>query len=294
MDCDQLKYFQALSSICSFTKAADELTLSQSALSRSILRLEEELGVPLFERKSRGVILNQYGKIFLKRVNQALLEIDEAKQEINNMIDPSHGSISLAFIQPLGSSFIPDLIGAFQKQESGIRFHLTQDTSNKILNLIESGEIDVGFCLSQEPIKDLSSFLIMNQELFLIVNKDHILADKREVDLCEVADDPFVLYKPETSLHDVIDKFCHEAGFHPSMSFEAFDEKIVAGLVGAKLGVSLIPFIPGLDMQKVSLIHVHKPDCLIGIQMVYRTNGYTSPALKHFISYVENAAYLKK
>ena len=292
MDCNQLKYFQTLASTCSFTNASDKLALSESALSRSISRLEQELGVPLFQRKSRGVVLNSYGKIFLRYVDRALWEIDEAKQEINNMIDPSHGSISLAFIQTLGSSFIPDLIGAFQKQESGIRFHLTQDTSNKILNRIESGEIDVGFCLSQEPIKNLSFFPIMNLELFLIVNKDHILADKREVDLCEVADDPFVLYKPETSLHDVIDKFCQDAGFHPSMSFEAFDERIVAGLVGAKLGVSLIPFIPGLDMQKVSLIHVHKPNCLVGIQMVYRTNGYMSPALKHFISYVENATCL--
>lgn len=288
MDCNQLKYFQTLASICSFTNASDKLDLSESALSRSISRLEQELGVPLFQRKSRGVVLNSYGKIFLRYVDRALWEIDEAKQEISNMIDPSHGSISLAFIQTLGSSFIPDLIGAFQKQEPGIRFHLTQDTSNKILNQIESGEIDAGFCLSQEPIKNLSSFPIMNQELFLIVNKDHILADKREVDLCEVADEPFVLYKPETSLHDVIDGFCHDAGFHPSMSFEAFDERIVAGLVGAKFGVSLIPFIPGLDMQKVALIHVHKPHCLVGIQMVYRANGYMSPALKHFISYVEN------
>ena len=69
MDEHQLKYFQTLSSICSFTRAADELSLSQSALSRSISRLEEELGVPLFERKSRGIILNRYGKIFLKHAD---------------------------------------------------------------------------------------------------------------------------------------------------------------------------------------------------------------------------------
>lgn len=287
MDLHQLKYFQTLADIQNFTKAADELVLSQSALSRSILRLEEELGIPLFERKSRGVVLNQYGKIFLEHVNRSLCEIDEAKLEINNIVDPFHGTIPLAFIQPLGSNFIPDLISAFQNQEPGIRFHLTQDTSNKIIELIESAEIDVGFCASQESIKDLSYFPIMNQELFLIVNKDHRLAYKTQVDLCEVANDPFILYKPETSLHDMIEKLCHDAGFHPKMSFEAFDERTVAGLVGAKLGVALIPFIPGLDMQKVSLIHVCKPRCLIEIQMVYRTNGYVSPALTHFKEYIE-------
>lgn len=288
MDWHQLKYFQKLADIQNFTKAADELVLSQSALSRSILKLENEIGIPLFERKSRGVVLNQYGKIFLEHINRALWEIDEAKKEINNIVDPFHGSIQLAFIQPLGSNFIPDLISGFQKQKPGIRLLLTQDTSNKILDMIESAEIDVGFCAPKEIIKNLSSFTIMKQELFLIVNKDHRLADKMQVDLCEVANDPFILYKTETSLHDVTEKLCHDAGFHPKKSFEAFDERTVAGLVGANLGVALSPFIPGLDMQKVSLIHVRKPHCLIEIQMVYPTNGYVSPALKHFKSYVEN------
>ena len=66
MDFDQLFYFQTVAKYKSFTKASEELNLSQPALSRSILRLEEEIGVPLFERKSRGVVLNQYGKVFLK------------------------------------------------------------------------------------------------------------------------------------------------------------------------------------------------------------------------------------
>ena len=291
MDCNQLKYFQTLSSICNFTRAADELTLSQSALSRSISRLEDELGVPLFERKSHGVILNQYGKIFLKHANQALREIDKAKLEINNMVDPFHGNISLGFIQTLGSSFVPNLISEFQKQKSGIGFQLTQDTSKKILSQIESAEIDVGFCAPQEPIKNLSSFPIMTEELFLIVHKDHWLADKEEVDLCEVATDPFVLYRPETALHDVVQNLCFNAGFHPTMSFEAFEERTIAGLVGAKFGVALVPFLPGLDMQKVSLIHVHSPNCLVKIQMVWRTDGYMSPALASFKSYVENTIH---
>ena len=212
MDWHQLKFFQTLASINNFTKTADELSLSQSALSRSISRLEEELGVPLFERKSRGVVLNRYGEIFLKHVNQAMSEIAEAKQEINNMVDPFHGTIALAFIQPLGSSFIPDLIGEFQNETPEIRFQLTQDTTKIILSKIESAEIDVGFCSPQESHENLSTFPIMNQELFLIVHKDHRLAGTEQVDLCEVANDPFIFYRPESALHDVIEGLCHNAG----------------------------------------------------------------------------------
>ena len=288
MDWHQLNYFQTLAGIGNFSKAAEELVLSQSALSRSISRLEEEIGVPLFERKSRGVTLNRYGEVFLKHVNRAMGEIDEAKQEINNMINPFHGTLSLAFIQPLGSSFIPELISEFQKQTPEIKFQLTQNTTKKILSQIESAEIDVGFCSLQEPQENIASFPIMNQELFLIVHKDHKLAHREEADLCEVADDPFVLYRPETSLHDVIEKLCHDAGFHPKRSFEAFEERTVAGLVGAKFGVALIPLVPGLDMEKVSLIRVREPRCLIEIQMIWRSKGYISPAVRHFKTYVES------
>ncbi|MFJ7975833.1 LysR family transcriptional regulator [Peribacillus sp. NPDC096379] len=287
MDWHQLKYFQTLANIGNFTRASVELVLSQPALSRSISRLEEEIGVPLFERKSRGVILNKYGEIFLQHANRALSEIDAAKQEINDLINPLHGTISLAFIQTLGSSFVPELISAFQKEASGINFQLYQHATSKILSQLASTEIDIGFCSPQEPLENLSSIPIVKNELFLIVPVNHRLAGTDEIDLCEVANDPFVLFKPETAMHDVIERLCHEAGFHPKMAFEGFEERIVAGLVGAKFGVALIPFIPGLDKKKISLIRIRKPQSVRVIQMVWRTNGYMPPAVERFKTFVE-------
>lgn len=287
MDWHQLKYFQTLANIGNFTRASVELALSQPALSRSISRLEEEIGVPLFERKSRGVILNKYGEIFLQHANRALSEIDAAKQEINDLINPLHGTISLAFIQTLGSSFVPELISAFQKEAAGINFQLYQHATSKIISQLVSTEIDIGFCSPQEPLENLSSIPIVKNELFLIVPVNHRLAGTDEIDLCEVADDPFVLFKPETAMHDVIERLCHEAGFHPKMSFEGFEERIVAGLVGAEFGVALIPFIPGLDKKKISLIRIRKPQSVRVIQMVWGTNGYMPPAVERFKTFVE-------
>ena len=288
MDWHQLKYFQTLANVENFTKASIELVLSQPALSRSISRLEEEIGVPLFERKSRGVILNNYGQIFLKHANRALSEIEEAKQEIHDLVNPHHGTISLAFIQTLGSSFVPELISSFQKEYPDIRFQLYQHATSKILKQLESAEIDIGFCSPQEPIEHLSSIPIVKDELFLIVPIDHRLAGVEEVDLAEVAHDPFVLFKPETAVREVTERLCHEAGFHPKMSFEGFEESTVAGLVGAKFGVALIPFTPGLDRNKISLIRIRKPHSVREIRMVWRTDGYMSPAVERFRFFVEN------
>jgi DNA-binding transcriptional LysR family regulator len=290
MDFDQLFYFQIVAKHKSLTKASEELNLSQPALSRSILRLEEEIGVPLFERKSRGVVLNQYGKVFLIHANQVLSEMKEAKQTIHDMVDPHHGTISLAFIQTLGSSFVPDLISEFQKEFPSIQFQLSQNISSKILKEIHAANIDIGFCSPLAPHEGLCSIPVLSEELFLIVPAVHRLAGKERVSLSEVADDPFIFFKPKTALHDLILNLCNEAGFMPRKVFEGYEERTVSDLVGANLGVAIVPFIPNLDESKISMVRVQSPKCFRVIQMVWRWNGYMSPAVLNFKEFVEKRA----
>jgi len=287
VDWDQLHYFKVLAKTNSFTHASNELNLSQPALSRSISRLEEEVGVPLFERKSRGVQLNQYGQIFLEHTNRALSELTEAKQKINDMVDPSHGTIHIAFVQTLSSSYVPDLISRFHEKYPGIQFQLSQNITRKILNEIHSAKINIGFCSPQEPYPQLSSIPIRKEELVLIVPKNHRLAGKESVQLHEVAEDPFIFFKPGTALYVLIENLCHQSGFDPKKTFEGFEERTVADLVGANLGVALIPRFSGLDTEKVSVIHVENPECYRTIEMVWKTNGYMSPAVSNFIKFVE-------
>jgi DNA-binding transcriptional LysR family regulator len=290
MDFDQLLNFQIVAKQKSFTKASEELNLSQPALSRSILRLEEEVGVPLLERKSRGVVLNQYGKVFLETVNQVLSNMKETKQTIHDMVDPLHGNISLAFIQTLGSSFVPDLISEFQKEFPNIQFQLSQNISSKILKEIHDANIDIGFCSPLEPHEGLCSIPVLSEELFLIVPAAHRLAGKEMVNLSEVADDPFIFFKPQTALHDLIHNLCNEAGFLPRKVFEGYEERTVSDLVGANLGVAIVPYLPNLDESKISMVHVQSPKCFRVIQMVWRLNGYMSPAVTNFKGFVEKRA----
>ncbi|MDH4616931.1 LysR family transcriptional regulator [Brevibacillus sp. AY1] len=296
MEWQQLEYFQTLARVQNFTRAADELALTQSALSRSIAKLEEEMGVPLFERKVRGVVLNRYGEILLPYVNRAMQEITLAKQEIKDLDDPYNGSISLAFIHTLGSSFVPDLIGVFREKFPGIEFALTQDSTRKIMNLLEAGEIELGFCSPNEQMKNkhIEAVAAMEEQLFLIVPKNHRLADRTEVYLREVADEPFVSYKHESGIREVIDNLCQQAGFKPKVTFEGVGDATIAGFVAANFGVALIPFIPGLDMDKLSILTVADPNCKRTIQMVWRSDRYMSPALEQFKRFIEESQKLIK
>ncbi len=115
MEWNQLQYFQVMARLQHFTRAAETLLISQPALSRSISRLEEELGVTLFDRQGHTVTLNRYGQVFLNRVNCAMQEISEGIKEIQHLVDPSKGSVSLGFVHSQGSNLVPDLLGLFRK-----------------------------------------------------------------------------------------------------------------------------------------------------------------------------------
>nr|WP_223435832.1 LysR family transcriptional regulator [Metabacillus dongyingensis] len=115
MDWHQINYFQTVAQVQHITRAADLLSISQPALSRSILKLEDELGVQLFDRKGRNIYLNRYGRMFLNRVEQSIKQIEIGKQEIWDEIHPDNGTISLSFLPSLGINVVPNIISTFQK-----------------------------------------------------------------------------------------------------------------------------------------------------------------------------------
>ncbi|MDA8335612.1 MAG: LysR family transcriptional regulator [Peptococcaceae bacterium] len=146
MEWQHLEYFQTVAREQHFTRAAGKLSLSQPALSRAIARLAEEPGVPLFERKGRTVSLNRYGELFLVRVNRALAEITGGKKEIQELVNPESGQVSLAHLHTLGTNLIPTLLGSFRRRYPRVTFRLHQDNTEPILDMLDGGKIDFGLC----------------------------------------------------------------------------------------------------------------------------------------------------
>jgi DNA-binding transcriptional LysR family regulator len=294
MDLHQLYNFLVLSEVKNVTKAAKTLSLTQSELSKSIARLEEEMGVPLFERNPRGVILNQYGIVFLEYAERAIKEMRDAQNKIKEMIDPEKGVISIGFIPSLRPKFIPNLIHLFSKRNPNVQFRLSQEPTQRLIKQLISTEIDLAFCSPQPDIENVNSFPIINEELFLIVPKKHTLAGRKNIDLSEVSEERFVHYQSGLPLKSVIDEYCQQAGFLPKIEIEGSEDEIVAGLVAANCGVALIPLTPGIDKSKVSILRVKKPTCRRTIEMLWRTNGYMSPTVKQLKYYItENISLLK-
>jgi DNA-binding transcriptional LysR family regulator len=286
MEWTQFQYFQTVAQLQHFTKAAEVLSISQPALSRSIARLEEELGVPLFERQGRTIALNTYGKIFLNRVNRAIQEIDLGQQEIQDLLDPLKGSVSLGFINSQGSNLIPNLLGLFRQSFPEIRFMLYQNVTNRVLDQLEAGEIDFCFCAKPLARENIRWIQLFTEEIILIVPKGHPLAQRKAVKLKELREESFIAFKKKLSLGEIIDQIFQEAGITPKVTFEVEEAGTVAGLVAAKLGIALIPKLRTVEIEEIAQIHVAEPKCQRVIGIAWVEGRYLSPAARHFQEFV--------
>lgn len=285
MELNQLQYFQMVARLQHFTHAAEALSLSQPALSRSIARLEEELGVPLFDRQGRSVILNSYGQLFLNRVNRVFQEIELAHHELQNILDPLTGTVSLGFIHSQGSNLVPDLLGSFRKTFPQIHFKLFQNITQIILNMLEHGEIELCFC-SQPSRESIHWFKLFSEEIVLIVPKDHPLAAQESVPLRDLAAEPFIVFKEELSLGEIVFQLFERAGFIPKVTFEGEELGTVAGLVAANLGIALIPKSKVTENSNITVVHISEPKCERVIGMAWVENRYLSPAAENFKNFV--------
>lgn len=287
MEIQQLEYFKVVAEMQHMTQAAERLNISQPALSKSISNIESVIGVPLFDRQGRSIILNRYGKLFLESVEIILNEYDKAKQEIGSLVMPGFGEVALGFIHTLGMEVVPELMANVPQQYPNMRFTLTQASSYNLLRGLEEGNMDL--CLSQKLISkmiELEWTELWSEELFVIVPKQHEFANREFIRLEEIKDEPFISIKRGNALRHIVDKLFKQAGITMNETFSGEEMHTVAGFVGAGLGVSLIPNIKGINEYNVSKIRVSEPICerKIGVSSV--KGRYLSPAAQQFKNYL--------
>ncbi|CAA7599654.1 Transcription regulator HTH, LysR [Acididesulfobacillus acetoxydans] len=286
MEWNQLHYFQTVAQLQHFTQAAEAMSISQPALSRSMARLEDELGVPLFERQGRRVALSSYGQIFLKRVNRALQEISLGQQELQNLLDPFKGSVALGFIHSQGSNLVPDLLGLFRQKFPHVRFQLYQNTAHRLLESLEAADIDFCFCSQPSAHEHIRWARLFTEEIVLIVPAGHPLAGRAFVTLAELAGEPFILFKKDVSLGEIIYGLCREAGFTPKATFEGEEVGTVSGLVAAKLGIALVPRNRAAENTGIVQVPISRPKCQRVIGIAWIEERHLTPAAQHFREFV--------
>lgn len=288
MELQQLKYFQTVARLGHMTRAAEELYVSQPSLSRSIARLEQELGAPLFDRQGRRIRLNQYGQVLLRRVEFAFEDLERARREIADLMGPEQGMVTLSVLRSCGMHLLPSLLSAFRRIYPHIRFQLfqeAQDANFSILRQIEEGEIDLCLCPPphEEPIR-VEWQPVMIDKLVLAVPQAHRLAERGRIQLAEVASEPFLCLHAGTGFRSLTDSICQQAGFGPDIVMEVDEFTIAWEVVAAGDGVAILPeqLWQNATTSAPALLHLEdqSPQWVIGI--AWNEGRYLSRAARLF------------
>ncbi|MCQ4082512.1 LysR family transcriptional regulator [Streptomyces sp. RB6PN25] len=223
------------------TRAAQDLGVPQSTLSRAMVRLEADLGVTLFARHGRNVSLTPAGRTFLHSVERALDGIERAAEAVRADADPASGRVAFGFLHTLGPETVPGLVSEFRSHHPRVRFQLVQNYAEAMLERLRTGQLDL--CLTA-PLPDAPDLVVRpldEQRLRLVVPDGHRLAARKRVRLAEAADEVFVTLEPGYGLRRITDELCAQAGFTPTVAFEGEEAETLRGLVAAGLGVALLP-----------------------------------------------------
>lgn len=239
MELEQLRYFVRAAEAENFTRAAVQVGLSQPALSRSIARLEEELGQPLFERQSRKVVLTDAGRLLLDRAATILLMVDDVKAEISD--DGQSGKVRVGAIPTIAPYFLPERLRSFHRKFPRAQTIVLEDTTEPLLKKLVNGEIDLAIGALPIGVKYVEVEALFEEELLLVTGSDHPLARKKSVSVADVAEQPFILLGEAHCLSDNVESFCRQQSFHPVTVERTTQLSMVQELVALGHGVSLVP-----------------------------------------------------
>lgn len=295
MELLQLQYFLTVARMEHVTEAARSLHVTQSSLSKTIQRLEEDLGVPLFDRTGRKLRLNEFGSKFLCRVERALFELEQGKLELRDLSNPEHGTLELAVTT---ASTLPNILREFRKKRPDIQFHVQMLATQEMVTLLHRGEVD--FCLSSPPVQDddIECQIVFIDPILVAVPRGHRLADRSSVSLTELKDESFVGVKKGYGTRDLVDAICESAGFAPTYVYEGDEPARLIQLVEAEIGIAFIPSTARDSREQISYLRVENHELVREIALLWHKSRYISRAAQEFrevvVDYFEDVCKLER
>lgn len=239
MELDQMRYFLRVAGRGNFTRAAEDLGISQPALSRSIQKLEEELGQPVFQRKSRSVSLTDAGVLLQSRAQQVLTIIEDTKAEITD--DGQSGRVRVGAIPTIAPYFLPNFLCQFSLEFPKSMLIVQENTTDVLLKSCTQGEIDLAILALPVPARYMEVEELFEEELLLVLPPDHPLVEKSRIRLSDIEPLPFVLLDEAHCLSDNIVTFCRQRSIQPVAVERTSQLTMVQELVSLSHGVSMIP-----------------------------------------------------
>lgn len=287
MNLDYLRYFVKLAEVGHYTQAAHQLCITQPSLSHAIRMLEEELGVPLFEKSGRNTTLTRFGKEFLESARQSLRALDQGISSLQQSAQ-GEGLIRLGFLRVLGIDYVPRLAADFLRKNSGknIRFEFHTHRTQRLEEGLLARQYDLIFSSQPDPELHLTALPVTQQKLVLIVPRNHPLAKQSQVDLAQALAYPQICFSKSSGLRQVVDKLYADAGGVPQIAYETEEDQVIAGLVAQGFGIGVVPYMDLLLKLDLAILEITAPPYKREFFLVHDSHVFLSPAAQNFRQFV--------
>jgi len=285
LDSRYLRYFIAVAEELNFRRAAERLHMAQPALSRQIKLLEGALQVQLLMRSKHGVKLTPAGEVALDRGRKVLSELDEMTQATRRAARGELGTLRIGFISFVAYEYLPRLMQAFRAAYPQVGIELQEFLVMQQFETVLEGKADVAVLRPLYEDPRVATKTIVRSRFVVAFPAGHALQRKRQVRMVDLANEPFVTLpqRQGPSFHAQIMGFCRRAGFEPTVVHEASDGQAVIGLVGAGMGVAVVPqSVTKLNTAGVQYRLMTGIPETAEIVLAWRKDN-TSEALKKFI-----------
>jgi DNA-binding transcriptional LysR family regulator len=285
VDVQALRYFVEVARREGFTRASESLHVTQPAISKMVKALEEELGTPLLLRERRRVRLTDAGRIVLERAQGILDALRGIEEEVMQLSELRRGRLRIGMPPIVGVAFIAPLLADYHQAYPGIVLELHEEGSREIEAHVMSRDLDVGAVVLPTNEVAFATLPFVRDELRVVLHPTHPLAGRPEVDLTELRQTPFVLYRPEFALHGHIVDACRRSGFSPNVVSESSHWDFIVATVAANIGVALLPetICRLLDPRQVRHVRLRRPRIPWEAALIWRRDRQLAPATRAWL-----------
>lgn len=292
MQIRHLRYFIAVADEQNFTRAAERLQITQPTLSRRIEDLEEELDLPLFDRRRHPIQLTPAGEAFLEGTRATLAQLEEAVIKAQRIHRGELGYLTVGFTSSIANSIFPDILQTFRQRYPEIKLILQEEQSASLIRKLRDRQADIVFIYLYHDISeanDLETMSLTQEPLVAVLPKNHPLAAKSRISLSDLKDEAFVMpsHQVVAGLSEQIYHLCSQAGFVPKVVQTAVFMVTILGLVAGETGISILPsHVQNIQREGAIYRPIQEQTTTTQLTAVWQQN-HSSTILQQFIDIIK-------
>lgn len=241
MEIQQLRYVCAIAETGSFSRAAELCRIAQPSLSQQIQKLEEDVGARLFDRLGRRVRPTEAGHAFLPHARAILSQLDAARASVADKAANTQGRLTVGVIPTIAPYKMPGYTAVFTQRFPDARLRIVEETTPALVEGLRDLSVDIAIMALPLRHKDLETYPLQEESLYVALPRDHALAHKKSLTLKELRGESFVMLRDGHCFRDLSISACTHARITPNIAFESGQFSSLLGMVAAGIGVSIVP-----------------------------------------------------